>query len=182
MLRSLKQAKYAPSCEGHFGLAAKYYCHFTSPIRRYPDLQIHRIIKENIDGCFNDKRRAHYDSILEAVSNQSSTQERKAVDAERDVDDYYKAVYMEDKLGEKFVGHISSITSFGMFVELDNGIEGLIRLSSLEDMYDYVEKASVLVGQRTGKTFMLGQKVEVELVNVNVDAREIDFEMIEGGN
>jgi ribonuclease R len=181
MLRSLKQAKYAPSCEGHFGLAAKYYCHFTSPIRRYPDLQIHRIIKENLDGRFNDKRRAHYEAILESVANQSSIQERKAVDAERDVDDYYKAVYMEDKIGQKFEGHISSITSFGIFVELDNGIEGLIRLSTLKDMYEYIESASILVGQRTGRTFMLGQKVEVELVKVNVDAREIDFEMIEGG-
>nr|WP_314770708.1 ribonuclease R [uncultured Peptostreptococcus sp.] len=181
MLRSLKQAKYSPSCEGHFGLAAKYYCHFTSPIRRYPDLQIHRIIKENLDGRFNDKRRAHYEAILESVANQSSIQERKAVDAERDVDDYYKAVYMEDKIGQKFEGHISSITSFGIFVELDNGIEGLIRLSTLKDMYEYIESASILVGQRTGRTFMLGQKVEVELVKVNVDAREIDFEMIEGG-
>ena len=98
------------------------------------------------------------------------------------MDDYYKTVYMEDKIGQKFEGHISSITSFGIFVELENGIEGLIRLSSLEDTYEYVESTSVLVGQRTGRTFMLGQKVEVELVNVNVDAREIDFEMLEGGN
>ena len=89
---------------------------------------------------------------------------------------------MEGKLGQQFEGHISSITSFGIFVELENGIEGLIRLSSLEDTYEYVESTSVLVGQRTGRTFMLGQKVEVELVNVNVDAREIDFEMLEGGN
>ena len=88
---------------------------------------------------------------------------------------------MEDKIGQKFEGHISSITSFGIFVELDNGIEGLIRLSTLKDMYEYIESASILVGQRTGRTFMLGQKIEVELVKVNVDAREIDFEMIEGG-
>nr|WP_314276988.1 ribonuclease R [uncultured Peptostreptococcus sp.] len=182
MLRSLKQAKYSPSCDGHFGLAAKYYCHFTSPIRRYPDLQIHRIIKESLDGKFNDNRRAHYEAILESVANQSSIQERKAIDAQRDVDVYYKVLYMQDKIGQSFEGYISGITSFGIFVELDNGIEGLIRLSSLEDMYEYVESASVLVGQRTGKTFMLGQKVKVVLVNVNIEAREIDFEMLEGDN
>ncbi len=178
MLRSLRQARYAPECLGHFGLAAKYYCHFTSPIRRYPDLQIHRIIKENLDGKFSDKRKAHYEDILEYVSFQSSTQERKADLAERDVDDYYKAVYMEDYIGEEFEGHISGITSFGIFVELSNGVEGLVKLHSLPDIFRYNEKSQTLVGENTGKVHRLGSKVKVQVENVNIDAKEIDFSLI----
>lgn len=178
MLRSLRQARYSPECLGHFGLAAQYYSHFTSPIRRYPDLQIHRIIKEDIDGRLSDKRKAHYASILEDVSSQSSTQERKAEMAEREVDDYYKSVYMSTKIGERFEGAISGVTSFGIFVELDNGIEGLIRLRELPDMYIYNDMSHTLVGERTGNVFRLGQVVQVELINVNVEAREIDFDLV----
>lgn len=178
MLRSLRQARYSPECLGHFGLAAKYYSHFTSPIRRYPDLQIHRIIKEDIEGRLSDKRKAHYASILEDVSSQSSTQERKAEMAEREVDDYYKSVYMSTKIGEVFEGAISGVTSFGIFVELDNGVEGLIRLRELPDMYIYNDMSHTLVGERTGNVFRLGQVVQVELINVNVEAREIDFDLV----
>lgn len=178
MLRSLRQARYSPECLGHFGLAAKYYTHFTSPIRRYPDLQIHRIIKEDLDGKLSDKRKSHYSSILDEVSDQSSVQERKAEMAEREVDDYYKAVYMSTKVGESFEGSISGVTSFGIFVELDNGIEGLIRLRELPDMYIYNEMSHTLVGERTGNVFKLGQVVQVELINVNIEAREIDFDLV----
>ena len=178
LLRSLRQARYSPECLGHFGLAAKYYSHFTSPIRRYPDLQIHRIIKEDIEGRLSDKRKAHYASILEDVSSQSSTQERKAEMAEREVDDYYKSVYMSTKIGEVFEGAISGVTSFGIFVELDNGVEGLIRLRELPDMYIYNDMSHTLVGERTGNVFRLGQVVQVELINVNVEAREIDFDLV----
>lgn len=178
MLRSLRQARYSPECLGHFGLAAKYYSHFTSPIRRYPDLQIHRIIKEDIEGRLSDKRKAHYASILEDVSSQSSTQERKAEMAEREADDYYKSVYMSTKIGEVFEGAISGVTSFGIFVELDNGVEGLIRLRELPDMYIYNDMSHTLVGERTGNVFRLGQVVQVELINVNVEAREIDFDLV----
>lgn len=177
MLRSLKQARYSPNCEGHFGLAAEFYSHFTSPIRRYPDLQIHRIIKDDLDGKLNEKRKKHYNMILEDVCNQSSTQERVAEVAERDVDDYYKAVYMENKEGQQFAGHISSVTSFGMFIELDNGIEGLIRVNDLPDYYNYVESTQTLVGERTGVIYKLGQEIDIVVKKSNPETREIDFRL-----
>lgn len=178
MLRTLRQARYSPECLGHFGLAAKYYTHFTSPIRRYPDLQIHRIIKEYIDGKMSEKRIDHYENILESVSNQSSTQEREAELAERDVEDYYKSVYMSDFIDEEFDGHISSITSFGAFVELPNGVEGLIRLQDLPDYFDYNENSMTLVGQRSRAVLRLGQKLRVRVSNVNIALREIDFDLV----
>ncbi|MBC2575453.1 ribonuclease R [Peptostreptococcus canis] len=178
MLRTLRQARYSPESLGHFGLAAKYYSHFTSPIRRYPDLQIHRIIKEIINKKYNKKRFKHYEHLLAEVCNQSSIQERKAELAERDVDDYYKAVYMENKIGEKYLGHISSVTSFGIFVELPNGVEGLIRLQNIPEYFEYVEKSKTLVGKQSGKIYRLGQKLQVKVENVNVDLREIDFSLV----
>lgn len=177
MLRTLRQARYTPECLGHFGLAAKYYCHFTSPIRRYPDLQIHRIIKDNIDGLLDEKRIKHYNSILEDVSTQSSKQEREAVLAEREVDSYYKAIYMCKFIGKSYDAYISGITSFGIFAELENGVEGLIRLQSLDDYFEYSQNSMALVGQDTGKVYKLGQKIRVTVENVNVDAREIDFKI-----
>lgn len=178
MLRSMRQARYDTECLGHFGLAAKYYCHFTSPIRRYPDLQVHRIIKEWLDGKLDGKRKKHYDSVVFNAAEQSSVQERRAELAERDVDDYYKAVFMENKIGEKFSGRISSITSFGIYVELDNSVEGLVRLSSLDEHYDYIESTYSLKSQTTSKQIRIGEKVEIEVLNVNVDMREIDFKLI----
>lgn len=179
MLRTLRQARYSPECLGHFGLAATYYCHFTSPIRRYPDLQIHRIIKEQISGKLSDKRITHYENILYGVSDQSSVLERKAEMAERDVDDYYKAVFMSDKVGDEFEGHISGITNFGIFVELPNGVEGMISLDSLSDYYIYNERSRTLVGETTKKVYKIGQKHKVKLIKVEVETRKIDFSFIQ---
>lgn len=179
MLRTLRQARYSPECLGHFGLAATYYCHFTSPIRRYPDLQIHRIIKEQISGKLSDKRITHYENILYGVSDQSSVLERKAEMAEREVDDYYKAVFMSDKVGDEFEGHISGITNFGIFVELSNGVEGMISLESLPDYYIYNERSKTLVGETTKKVYKIGQKHKVKLIKVEVETRKIDFSFIQ---
>lgn len=179
ILRSLKQAKYSPDCSGHFGLAAKYYCHFTSPIRRYPDLQIHRIIKEYINGKLNGRRQDKLGTIVEYASVQSSERERKAEVAERDIHEFYKCLYMQDKIGEEFNGNISSITHFGMFVELPDTIDGLISLSDLvDDYYIYDEPNFTIVGQRSKKMFKIGDQVRVRLDNVNVEAREISFKLV----
>ena len=177
MLRSLKQAKYSPSNEGHFGLAAEYYCHFTSPIRRYPDLQIHRIIKESLKGKLSERRIAALRGIVEAASIQSSERERLAEQAERDADDMKKAEYMTQHVGETFTGLISSVLSFGFFVELPNTVEGLVHMNSLEimDDFDYDEKRMSLLGLRSRKRFSIGDLVEVKLVRVDVDQRQIDF-------
>ena len=178
-LRSMKQAKYSPQCIGHFGLAAKYYCHFTSPIRRYPDLQIHRIIKEQLNNKLNNKREEQLSHIVEYASTQSSERERAAELAERDVHDFYKACYMADKVGQEFDGVVSSVTSFGMFVELENTVEGLIRLANMrDDYYIYNQETYTIMGERSHKTFKIGDTVRIKVDNVNVDFREIDFALI----
>ena len=180
MLRSMKQAKYSPSCIGHFGLAAKYYCHFTSPIRRSPDLQIHRIIKEQLNNKLNNKRQDQLAHIVEYASTQSSERERAAELAERDVHDYYKACYMADKVGQQFDGVVSGVTSFGIFVELENTVEGLIRLANMrDDYYIYNQETYSIIGERSKKTFRIGDSVRIEVDNVNVDFKEIDFKLIE---
>lgn len=177
-LRSLKQAKYSPNNDGHFGLSAKYYCHFTSPIRRYPDLQIHRIIKEMIAGKLSEKRIAELKKIVEEVSIQSSEKERNAELAEREVDDMKMAEYMMDHIGETFTGIISSVTSFGLFIELDNTIEGLLRVDNLDDdFYVYDEARLQLVGERTRKIYALGDEIEVVVTKADPALREIDFEL-----
>ena len=179
MLRSLRQARYSPECSGHFGLAAKYYSHFTSPIRRYPDLQIHRIIKEQLNNKINKKRQEQLVNIVDYASTQSSERERAADLAERDVKDYYKAVYMEDKVGEEFDGVVSSVTSFGMFIELPNTVEGLSRLANMrDDYYIYDEMTYTIIGERTRKTYKIGDPVRIKVDNVNVDLREIDFKIL----
>ena len=179
MLRSLRQARYSPECSGHFGLAAKYYSHFTSPIRRYPDLQIHRIIKEQLNNKINKKRQEQLVNIVDYASTQSSERERAADLAERDVKDYYKAVYMEDKVGEEFDGVVSSVTSFGMFIELPNTVEGLSRLANMsDDYYIYDEMTYTIIGERTRKTYRIGDPVRIKVDNVNVDLREIDFKIL----
>ena len=184
ILRSLKQAKYSPDCSGHFGLAAEYYCHFTSTIRRYPDLQIHRIIKEFINkGGLNSNRQNKLKDIVLKASEQSSVMERKAEVAERDIDKYYKCIYMEDKIGQEFKGIISSVTHFGFFVELPDTVEGLVSIESLtEDRYEYNENTHELIGQGYNDemhiiSFRVGDEVTVKLTNVNVEAREIIFEL-----
>lgn len=180
MLRSLKQARYSPECIGHFGLAAKYYSHFTSPIRRYPDLQIHRIIKEHLNNKISPKRQEQLTTIVDYASTQSSEKERKAELAERDVHDFYKCMYMKDKIGEEYDGIVSSVTSFGLFVELHNTVEGLIRLANMnDDYYIYDEMTYTVIGERTKKTYKIGDTVRIKVDSVNVDFREIDFELLE---
>ncbi len=176
-LRSMKQARYTPENTGHFGLAASYYCHFTSPIRRYPDLQIHRIIKENLRGRMNDDRRAHYDAILTEVAKKSSERERLAEEAERETIKLKKVEYMAERIGETFEGVISSITKWGVYVELPNTIEGLIHVTNMyDDHYNYIEDTYEMVGEHTGKTYKLGQTVEVRVIGANRLERTIDFE------
>jgi ribonuclease R len=180
MLRSLKQAKYSPDNDGHFGLAAKYYCHFTSPIRRYPDLQIHRIIREMIQSKLDKKRISRLASIVDEASIQSSDRERYAEQAERDAEDMKKAEYMLDHIGEEFNGIISSVTSFGIFIELENTVEGLIRMMGLkDDYYDFDEDKLQLVGSRNGKIFKIGDEIKIRVEKIDVDLREIDFEFIQ---
>ena len=177
-LRSMKQARYTTVCTGHFGLAAKYYCHFTSPIRRYPDLQIHRIIKENLHGGIKDKRIRHYQSILPLVADQTSQLERRADEAERDTDKLKKVEFMEKHLGEVFEGVISSITTWGMYVELPNTVEGMIRVTDLlDDFYYYDEDNYEMVGTETHNIFKLGQKVKVEVAKTDKILRQIDFKL-----
>jgi ribonuclease R len=178
LLRSMMQARYAPENVGHFGLAATYYSHFTSPIRRYPDLQIHRIIKEFLNGKLDDKRARQLIPIVSEASKQASEMERVAVDAERELDALKKAEYMAGHIGETFEGIISSVTNFGLFVELPNTIEGLIHITSLyDDYYAYDDRYMTLIGERTGKKFTLGEKINVLVSNVNLDSREIFFEI-----
>ncbi len=179
LLRSMMQARYSPECTGHFGLAAKYYCHFTSPIRRYPDLQIHRIIKEHLNGKIDERRHEKLATIVEIAARQSSEMERLAEDAEREVDDLKKAEYMMERIGEEFEGIISSVTSFGIFVELPNTIEGLVHITDLDDdYYIYDEAHLMLIGERTKKVYRLGDSVKVKCSRVDIDNREIFFELV----
>ncbi|AOR24410.1 ribonuclease R [Clostridium taeniosporum] len=179
LLRSMMQARYAPECIGHFGLAAQYYCHFTSPIRRYPDLQIHRIIKEYLNKEIDESRHKKLIPIVDVAAKQSSEKERVAQEAEREVDDLKKAEYMLDKIGEEFDGMISSVTSFGIFVELPNTIEGLVHVTELDDDYYVFDEAHLsLVGERTKSTYKLGDDVRVRCVRVDLDNREVYFKLI----
>ena len=179
-LRSMKQAKYTVENTGHFGLSAKYYCHFTSPIRRYPDLQIHRIIKENISGKFDKNRKNHYDKILYEVANHSSKTERRADEAEREVEKMKKVEYMMEHVGETFEGVISGITTWGIYVELPNTVEGMVRVSDMkDDYYVYDEERYQMVGEHTKKTYKLGQKVTVEVLSADKLLRTIDFAILE---
>ena len=179
MLRSLKQAKYSPECTGHFGLAAQYYSHFTSPIRRYPDLQIHRIIRESLQGKINAKRIEKLKGIVAKAAEQSSIRERVAEEAERETDDLKKTEYMTYHIDEEFDGIISSVTSFGMFVELDNTIEGLVRISSLvDDYYIYDPDQYLFRGERTKKTYRIGDEVRVRVIKADVAQKEIDFLLV----
>ena len=179
-LRSMKQAKYTTINTGHFGLSTKYYCHFTSPIRRYPDLQIHRIIKENLHGQLNGKRLKHYESILSHVADRSSQCERRADEAEREVDKLKKVDYMSERIGQIYDGVISSITSWGMYVELPNTVEGMIHVTALlDDYYYYDEERYVMVGQDTGREFKLGQQVKIRVKATDKMLRTIDFELYE---
>lgn len=175
-LRSMKQAKYTVDCSGHFGLACQYYCHFTSPIRRYPDLQIHRIIKEQLRGRMNEKRIEHYQEILPEVAKHSSEMERRADEAERETDKLKKVEYMEKRIGNIYEGVISSITAWGVYVELENTIEGMVHVSMLPgDYFYYDEESYEMVGQATGKRYKLGERIKIRVNATDKIARTIDF-------
>ncbi len=175
-LRSMKRASYQTECMGHFGLACPYYCHFTSPIRRYPDLQIHRIIKEQLRGRMDGKRILHYEEILPEVAKHSSQMERRADEAERETEKLKKAQYMVSRIGEKFEGVISGVTAWGIYVELPNTVEGMVHVSRMAgDYYYYDEQAYEMIGRDTGRTFRLGQKVDVIVDDVDLQMKSVDF-------
>ena len=174
-LRSMKQARYSTECTGHFGLASKYYCHFTSPIRRYPDLQIHRIIKEYLHGTLND-RMNHYNEILPDIAARCSKTERRAEEAERETDKMKKAEYMKGFIGQSFTGVISGITSWGIYVELPNTCEGMIRFADIEDDYFECDRTMYMAkSRRTGKEYRLGESVKIVVINADKQTKTVDF-------
>ena len=175
-LRAMKRAQYTTVNTGHFGLATQYYCHFTSPIRRYPDLQIHRIIKENLRYGHSPKRIAHYESILPGVAKRCSDRERLADEAEREVDKMKKVEYMQAHIGEMYEGIISGVTSWGIYVELDNTVEGMIRLADMDDdQYEYQEEKYRVIGHYSGKEYSMGQTVKIRVIGADRLTRTIDF-------
>lgn len=180
MLRSMQQAKYNPESLGHFGLSTEFYTHFTSPIRRYPDLIVHRLIRTYlIEGKLDETTRAKWNAMLPEIADHTSKRERRAVEAERDTDELKKAEFMEDKIGEEFDGIISSVTNFGMFVELPNTIEGLVHVSYMtDDYYRYDERHLAMIGERTGNVFRIGDEITVRLIKVNKTEGDIDFEIV----
>ena len=179
-LRSMKQAKYSTVCTGHFGLSTKYYCHFTSPIRRYPDLQIHRIIKENLHGKLDDKRISHYEKLLPKVADDNSKKERRADEAERDVEKLKKAQYMTKHIGEVYDGVISGVTAWGLYVELPNTVEGMVHVTNLVDDYYYFdEEKYAIIGRETKKMYTLGSPVTIVVDHVDKIRRTIDFLLVE---
>ncbi len=178
-LRSMKQAKYTTMNTGHFGLATNYYCHFTSPIRRYPDLQIHRIIKDNLRGRMNAGKIDHYEKILPEVAKHSSEMERRADEAERETDKLKKVEYMEERIGQVFEGVISGVTEWGFYVELPNTVEGLVHVTTLtDDYYHYQEATYEMVGEATNRRYKLGQKVKVMVMSTDRLLRTIDFRVV----
>lgn len=181
LLRTLKVARYEAENKGHFGISSKYYCHFTSPIRRYPDLFIHRIISKYLEENYdlNQKTVEEYKKIAEDRAKQSSEREKVATLVEREAEDMKKAEYMESKIGEEYEGVVSSITQFGMFVELENTVEGLIRFENLgEEYYIYDEERKMLIGEKTNKTYKIGDKVKIKVIGSSKLLRRIDFELI----
>lgn len=180
-LRTMKQAKYTTECSGHFGLAARYYCHFTSPIRRYPDLQIHRIIRDNLRGRLKrEGKTEHYREILEEVARQSSVCERRAQEAERESDKMKKAEYMSYHLGEEFDGIVSGVTGYGLYVELANTVEGLVHITTLkDDYYTFNQETHELTGELTKKVYHLGQKICVRVADADAVKRSVDFTIAE---
>ena len=175
-LRSMQQARYTTDCEGHFGLALQYYCHFTSPIRRYPDLHIHRIIKEQLHGQMTQEETERLQALLPGVAQLSSERERRAAEAERETQKQKKCEYMEQRLGEVYEGKVSGVTGWGLYVELPNTVEGLVHISNLrDDYYTFDEEQYILTGERTGRTYALGDPIRVETAAVDVVARTIDF-------
>ena len=178
MLRSLKQAHYSPEPLGHFGLAAKYYTHFTSPIRRYSDLMVHRMIHEYANENMDQDIQKHFKAQLPDVAEQTSTQERKSIDTERSVNDLKMTEFMADKVGQTFDAIVSSVTSFGMFIQLPNTVEGLIHISNLnDDYYNFDEKSLTLTGRNSHKQFKIGMPIKVKLIRADVEQHQLDFEI-----
>ena len=179
LLRSLQQARYSDEPLGHFGLAAKYYTHFTSPIRRYPDLTVHRMIHSYAENGFTDDEQAKWGNKLQEIAEHTSSRERISINAERAVDDLKKTEYMADQVGNTFDAVVSSVTSFGMFIQLDNTVEGLIHISNMkDDFYEFDEKSMSMHGRGTGKIFKVGQPIKVKLIRADVEHRQIDFERV----
>lgn len=179
LLRSLQQARYSDEPLGHFGLAAKYYTHFTSPIRRYPDLTVHRMIHSYAEHGFTDDEQAKWSNKLQEIAEHTSSRERISINAERAVDDLKKTEYMADQVGNTFDAVVSSVTSFGMFIQLDNTVEGLIHISNMkDDFYEFDEKSMSMHGRGTGKIFKVGQPIKVKLIRADVEHRQIDFERV----
>ena len=179
-LRSMQRAAYTTECSGHFGLAAQYYCHFTSPIRRYPDLQIHRIIKDSLRGRLNERKISHYAKILPEVAVQSSKMERRADEAERETVKMKKAEYMKEHLGEICEGVISGVTNYGIYVELDNTVEGMVHVNSMRNDYYYFDEVHYeLVGQDSGVKYKLGERVLVQVKRVDMASKTIDFRLVD---
>ncbi len=180
LLRSMKHARYAPQELGHFGLASQYYCHFTSPIRRYPDLIVHRVLSSLLDNSMNSRRKAAFEKRMGHYGEHSTLQEMKAEEAEREYVSIKKAQYMQKFLGDEFEARIASVQSFGFFVELDNTVEGLVHISSVaDDYYEFNERNYTLVGRHSGRKFAIGDMVRVQLVKVDVDDAKIDFELLD---
>lgn len=181
LLRSLQQARYYPESIGHFGLSTDYYTHFTSPIRRYPDLIVHRLIRTYlINGDTSKETVVHWNAVMDEIADHTSERERRAVDAERDTDALKKAQFMSDKIGEEFIGMVSSITNFGIFVELPNTVEGLVHISNMtDDYYRFEDRTMVMIGERTGRQFRIGDEVKVRVANVVIEESSVDFEIVD---
>ena len=181
-MRTLKLARYEAENKGHFGIASKYYCHFTSPIRRYPDLFIHRIISKYLEDNYvvNDSWVEDYKEKATQRAATSSEREKIATKVERDSEDMKKAEFMQDKIGEEFDGIVSSVTQFGIFVELENTVEGLIRFENLGNEYFiYDEERKRLIGEKSNKTYKIGDKVKIRVISANKILRQIDFEIVD---
>ncbi len=181
MLRTMQKARYDPSNMGHFGLAADSYTHFTSPIRRYPDLIVHRTLREGRHGRMTEDRREELTDELPEVARHTSDRERRADDAERELVQWKKVRFMADKVGDEFVGYITGVTSFGLFIELvEHFVEGLVHVSTMaDDYYRFVERAHILQGENTGKSYRLGDKVQVQVIKVDMERRQVDLGIVE---
>ena len=175
LLRSMQQARYSEHNHGHYGLAAEFYTHFTSPIRRYPDLMVHRMVREYGK---SQEVAEHFEQVLPDIASQSSSRERRAIDAEREVEAMKKAEYMEDYVGEEYDAVVSSVVKFGLFVELPNTVEGLIHITNLPEFYHFNERDLTLRGEKSGVTFRVGQQIRIKVERADKMTGEIDFSYI----
>ena len=179
LLRNMQKAIYLPQNLGHYGLASKCYTHFTSPIRRYPDTTVHRLLRTYLfNKDMSTSTIKHWEEKLVYVADHSSIKERSSVDCEREVEDMKMAEYMEQHIGETFTGMISTVTNFGMFVQLDNLIEGLVHINELEGFYNYQEESQMLIDEKTHNIYRLGDKVLVKVIKASKEEKEIDFQII----